>query len=166
MLKNRLLILFLMIFIFSSFGCESFRRKFIRKPKDEPKGEDMVIEPRDYSKLQMPVDKAYIQYYTYWKAWHNELLTFLAEGTNKKKILSCFEQTILNLDRMKDILESPEKTALLDGYIKETSALAQEIRDKTLTVFSTTRIKSKSEQLLLNIQRDFSFSKVEGDLKW
>ncbi|MFC1708527.1 hypothetical protein ACFL2J_00510 [Candidatus Omnitrophota bacterium] len=166
MLKTRLMILFLMIFIFSSFGCESFRKKFIRKSKGKPKEEDMIIVPKDYSKLQMPVDKAYIQYYTYWKAWHNELLSFLVDGTNKKKILSCFEQAILNLSHMKDLLENTEKIALLDEYVSETSSLAEEVKNKTLMMIMTVRTKSKSEQLLLNIQRDFAFSKVQDDLKW
>lgn len=166
MLRKRLIILFLLIFVASSFGCDSFRRKFIRKSKEEPKGEEMVIEPKDYSKLQLPVDKAYTQYYTYWKAWQNELLTYLIEGTSKKKILSCFDQAILNLEHMKDLLDNAEKVTLLDSYIKETSSLAEEVRERTLTALPTTRIKSESEQLLRNIQRDFSFSKVQDDLKW
>ncbi|MBL7197854.1 MAG: hypothetical protein ISS47_07115 [Candidatus Omnitrophica bacterium] len=166
MFKIRFLIFILVIFMFSSFGCESFRKKFIRKPKGKPKEEEMVIVPKDYSKLQLPIDEAYIQYYTYWKAWHNELLTFLVEGQNKKKIISCFEQAILNLNRMKDLLENEEKISLLDGYVGETSSLAEEIKNKTLAMITTGRIKNQSEQLLRNIQRDFSFSKIKDDLKW
>jgi hypothetical protein len=165
-MKPRLLILFLVIFIFYSFGCESFKRKFIRKPKEKPKTEDMVIVPKDYSQLQLPVDKAYIQYYTYWKAWHNELLNFLEEGTSKKKITSCFEQTILNLNRMKDLLKSEEKINLLESYINETVSLAGEVEEKTLMMITTNRIKNQILQLLRNIQRDFTFSKVRDDLKW
>lgn len=165
-MSSGLLILLLVIFIFSSSGCESFRRKFIRKPKEKPRTEDMVIVPKDYSQLQLPVDKAYTQYYTYWKAWHNELLTFLAEGTSKKKIISCFEQTILNLNRMKDLLENEEKINLLEKYVDETVSLAQEVKEKTLMMIMTNRIKNQSLRLLRNIQRDFSFSKVRDDLKW
>lgn len=165
-MNSRLIILFLVIFIFSSAGCESFRRKFIRKPKEKPRTEDMVIVPKDYSQLQLPVDKAYIQYYAYWKAWHNELLTFLAEGTSKKKITSCFEQTILNLNRMKDLLENKEKINLLEKYVAEIDSLAQEVREKTLMMIMTVSIKNQTLQLLRNIQRDFSFSKIRDDLKW
>jgi len=166
MFKYRFLIIVLVIFMFNSFGCESFRRKFIRKPKDKPKTEDMVIVPKDYSKLQIPVDEAYVQYYTYWKSWHNELLTYLIEGTSKKKIISCFEQTILNLDRMRDLLESEEKISLLDSYIIEVSSLAEEIEVKTIAMITTGRIKNQSMQLLRNIQRDFALSKVKDYLKW
>ncbi len=166
MFKYRFLIIVLVVFMFNSFGCESFRRKFIRKPKDKPKTEDMVIVPKDYSKLQIPVDEAYVQYYTYWKSWHNELITYLIEGTSKKKIISCFEQTILNLDRMRDLLESEEKISLLDSYIIEISSLAEEIEVKTIAMITTGRIKNHSMQLLRNIQRDFFLSKVKDDLRW
>lgn len=165
-MRSRLLVLFLAVVMVSSSGCASFRRKFIRKPKKKPKAEDMVIVPKDYSKLQMPVDKAYTQYYTYWKAWHNELISFLVEGSNKKKIISCFEQTILNLDRMKDLLENEEKIKLLEGYVNEVSSLSEEVENKTLIMITTGRIKNQSDQLLLNIQRDFSISKIKDDLKW
>lgn len=166
MIKNKFFIFVLIISLFSSFGCESFRRKFIRKPKDKPKDEEMVIVPKDYSQLQLPVDKAYAQYYTYWKAWHNELLQYLVSAGSKKKIISCFEQSILNLSRMKDLLESEDKISLLDNYINELSSLLEEVQEKTITVISSGRIKNKSEQLLRNIMRDFSFSKVKDDLKW
>ncbi|MFH1622102.1 MAG: hypothetical protein ABIA97_03155 [Candidatus Omnitrophota bacterium] len=166
MIKNNFFIFVLIIFLFSSFGCESFRRKFIRKPKGKPKEEEMVIVPKDYSKLQLPVDQAYTQYYTYWKAWHNELLQFLVSTDSKKKIISCFEQSILNLSHMKDLLESEDKIVLLDNYINELSALSEEAQEKTITVISSGRIKNESEQLLRNIMRDFSFSKVKDDLKW
>jgi hypothetical protein len=164
--RYKLLIWFLIIFLVSSYGCESFRRKFIRKPKGEPKKEEMVIVPKDYSKLQLPVDQAYVQYYTYWKAWHNELLTFLSEGSSKKKVLSCFEQVTLNLNHMKDLLNNPEKISLLEKYLSEISSLADEVSSKTMVMVTAGRIKSVSEQLSRNIQRYFSLSKVKSDLKW
>ncbi|MFC1646632.1 hypothetical protein ACFL2Y_05610, partial [Candidatus Omnitrophota bacterium] len=67
---------------------------------------------------------------------------------------------------MKDLLEGEEKINLLDGYIGEISSLAQEAESKTLIMLTTGRIKNQSLQLLRNIQRDFSFSKVEDSLKW
>ena len=92
--------------IIFSCGCESFGKKFIRKKKTEPKKEEMIIHPQDYSQLQIPIDEAYTNYYVYWKAWHKELLNFLTPEANKKKILSCFEQVSLNLNRMQDLFAS------------------------------------------------------------
>lgn len=167
MTKTRALFIYaLTVLILASFGCESFRKKFTRKPKYEPPPEEMVIVPKDYSKLQLPVNQAYQQYFTYWKAWHNELLNFLGEGINKKKIISCFDQAILNLNRMKDLLVSEKKTGLLDGYISKLSSLEEEVKANALGMVSMARLRDKSEQLLLNIQRDFSFSKIKADLKW
>jgi hypothetical protein len=155
----------LLIFVCTSFGCESFRKKFIRKPKHEPKPEEMVIVPKDYSKLQLPVGEAYQQYYTYWKAWHNELMTFLDEGKNAKKIISCFDQAILNLNRMKDLLNSENKAGLLNNYIAKMSALETEVKTSSSFAVSMSSFRRQSEQLLRNIQRDFAFSKVKNDLK-
>lgn len=150
----------------TQIGCESFRKKFIRKPKYQPPPEEMVIEPKDYSKLQLPVNKAYIQYYTYWKAWHNELLNFLNPTGSKKKILSCFEQTLLNLSRMRDLLANEDKINLLEDYITKVSSLEKEVETKEIAMISFSRFRTQSEQLLRNIQRDFSFSKVKDSLKW
>lgn len=166
MLRTRLIILFSLIFIFTSFGCESFRKKFVRKPKKEKdKEEEMIIYPKDYSKQQLPSDEAYKQYYTYWKAWHNELISFLKEGESKKKILSCFEQTILNLNRMKELLNREEKIKLLEDYIAKVSSLEAEVRNKRLVMVSMSHLRTQSERLLRSIHRDFAFSKVKNDLK-
>ena len=91
MVKIRIFVICLLVsFIFISFGCEAFKKKFIRKPKHEPPEEEMVIYPKDYSKQQLPSDQAYKQYYTFWKTWHQEILNFLKTGSSKKKIISCF----------------------------------------------------------------------------
>ncbi|NQU19531.1 hypothetical protein HQ550_05220 [bacterium] len=165
MFKIRFVIFVLVTLIFVSFGCESFRKKFIRKPKDRPKEEEMVIFPKDYSKQQLPSDEAYMQYYTYWKSWHNELISHLVKGGSKKKIISCFEQTILNLNRMKDILASNEKVVFLDEYIAKILSLDEEVKAKSLVMISMSQLRNQSERLLRAIERDFAFSKVKDDLR-
>lgn len=167
MVKIRIfLICILVSFIFVSWGCESFRKKFIRQSKKEAPQEEMIISPFDYSKQQLPSDKAYMQYYTYWKAWHQELLSFLREDASNKKIIDCFDQTILNLGRMKDLLDNEEKINLLQGYMDNILSLQQELKEKTILIAGINRIKNESELLYRSIQRDFSFSKIKGDLKW
>ena len=78
----------------------------------------------------------------------------------------CQNILFLNLNRMKDLLENKEKINLLEKYVAEIDSLAQEVREKTLMMIMTVSIKNQTLQLLRNIQRDFSFSKIRDDLKW
>lgn len=165
MLRAKFLMFILIIFIFSSFGCESLRKKFTRPPKNKPQEEEMVVFPKDYSKQELPSNEAYMLYYTYWKAWHIELLNSIGEGSSKKKIISCLEQVNINLGRMKDLLAKQEKKKLLENYMSEISSLQQEIASKSIAMISMSRLRSQSEQLLRNIQRDFTFSKIKDGLK-
>lgn len=149
-----------------SAGCESFRKKFIRKKKHEPAEEEMVITPRDYSKEQLPSDQAYRRYFTYWKAWHMELVAHLHEDASRKKILSCFEQALLNLTRMKKLLANEEKSKKLQGYIENVASLQAEMQEKNSQMVSFSRFRQALELLLRDIQRGFAFSKVKDDLQW
>lgn len=165
MIKKRIIIFLALILIFSSFGCESFRKKFIRKPKHEPKPEEMIISPRDYSKQQLPSDELYRLYYDYWKAWHLELIEVFNATDSKKKIISCFDQTVLNLNRLKQLLNNQEKTELMDSYIEKIYSLRGEFEAKNIAMISKSRMREESRRLFRSIQRDFSFSKVEGYLR-
>jgi len=160
---NKLFVFGLIFLLLSSWGCESLRKKFVRKKKYERK-EEMIVAPHDYSKQQLPSDIAYMNYYNYWKSWHTELLQFLHEGANKKKIRACFEQIVLNLDRMKDLLNE-EKANQLDSYIAKVLLLQADFEHKVVMRVSYGRLKHKSDVLLSNINRYFAFGKVKDQLK-
>ncbi len=165
MLRKTVIISLLLMLIFNFFGCESFRKKFTRKPKYGPSPEEMIISPTDYSKQQLPSDEAYKLYYTYWKSWHLELMEVFDARENKKKIISCFNQTILNLNRLKQLLNNQGKIELIDNYINKIYSLEKEFETKNLVMISMSRMRDESRKLFSNIQRDFSFSKVKDYLK-
>jgi len=154
-----------LVCVVAASGCESFRKKFIRKKKSQPQ-EEMVIAPRDYSKEQLPSDQAYQKYYQYWRAWHQELISYLHQGSNQKKIASCFEQTLLNLDRMKKLLANEEKKTNLDECIAQLKALQEESGDEKFKIASMDNLQIASDRLFRQIQRDFAFKKIKGDLQW
>jgi hypothetical protein len=164
--KKTIATFFLLLFVFNFFGCgESFRKKFIRKPKYEPKQEEMIITPKDYSKQSLPSDELYKTYYSYWKAWHLELEDVFIPGQSKKKIISCFDQVILNLNRLKGLLNNQEKIALLDSYINKLYSQEEIFKVGNIAVVSMYRARDEARRLFINIQRDFSFSKVKDYLK-
>jgi len=158
-------IYFLVILIFTSCGCETVRKKFARKRKQPEKQEEMILVPQDYSREQLPADIAYMNYYNYWKSWHTELLQFLQEGSNVKKIRSCFEQIVLNLEHMKETLPE-EKVKQLDNYISKVMLLQADFENNIVSTVSFDRLRSKSEMLLNDINRYFSYSRVKDSLAW
>lgn len=159
------MIVVLSVVMVTSFGCESFRKKFIRKKRRKIKEETMVIVPRDYSKEQLSSDQAYQRYYMYWRAWHRELHVHLHEGASRKKIISCFEQTLLNLNRMRKLLADEEKVEALQGYIDGVQELEAKVQEKRFRMLSFSQLKHSSERLFRDIQRGFAFRKIEADLK-
>jgi len=166
MFKKIVTVLLISTIVFSLSGCgESFRKKFISKPKYEPKEEKMVIAPKDYSKQDLPSDELYKMYYAYWKAWHLELMDMFVQGESRKRIISCFDQTILNLDRLKQLLTNQEKTTLMDSYIDKLATLEDKFRAENIAMISMSRMRDESRRLFINIQKDFSFSKVQKYLK-
>lgn len=166
MLRRKVIILLLLVLIVNFFGCsESFRKKFTRKSKDDQKPEEMIISPKDYSKQELSSEEAYRLYYTYWKAWHLELMDVFIAGESRKKIVSCFDQTILNLNRLKQLLNNQEKIELLDNYINKLYSLEEEFKVKNIAMVSMSRMRDEARRSFINIQRDLSFSKVKDCLK-
>jgi len=166
MFRKRVIIFLLLVLVVNFFGCgESFRKKFVRKSKYEQKKEEMVISPKDYSKQELSSEEAYALYYTYWKSWHLELMDVFVAGESRKKIISCFDQTILNLNRLKQLLNNQEKISLMDNYINKLYSLEEEFKAKNIAMVSMSRMRDESRRLFINIQRDFSFSKVKNNLR-
>jgi len=158
--------IFLLVFLIIIIsGCESVRKKFIRKRKEPERQEEMILVPQDYSKQRLPADIAYLNYYNYWKSWHTELLQFMQEGSNFKKVKTCFEQVLLNLERMKEIL-TQQKAEQLAEYISKIKQLEIEFEDDFKISINLNRIRSKLEGVLNDINKHFSFSKVKNNLEW
>jgi len=129
------------------------------------KRQKRVLVPKDYSKLQLPSDEAYIQYYNYWKSWQEELITSISYGESKKRITSCLDQAILNLGRMKDLLTNQEKIKLLDSYIQRMLEIRSELEVGNFTAVPLSSTRRKVEILLLDVKQKFSISKVRDSLR-
>jgi len=145
-------------------GCESLRRKFTRRTRRNAKQEEMIIVPRDYSEHPFPNDVLYQQYFTYWKAWNQEWIGSLNDRNSIKKILSCGEQTLANIEKMGSYLQE-EKKKELDVYIEKTRALTEEIgTHKNLLPSQYTGFRYRAERLLKAVHRAFSMRHVEDAL--
>jgi hypothetical protein len=105
-----------LVFILASglCGCESLKKKFIRKTP--PKKITPVLMPQDYKNVY-PNDVLYNNHFTYWRTWTEDLMDCLKmKGSNKREVLAS-TRAVEDLQRMQDLLKSPKKEEL-DKYIK------------------------------------------------
>jgi hypothetical protein len=151
--------------IFLLTGCETMRKKFVRKRKKTESTEPMVIVPRDYSAHPFPSDVLYKQYFVYWKSWNQELVESLNDRLSYKKISDCAQQALMNLKKMATYLEE-EKAKELDTYIKKTEDLKGRIEYvKNLPPSQMNMLKYDAERILSAVNRKFDLGKMKDYLK-
>lgn len=151
--------------VFSLLGCESFVRKFTRKPKkDRYKKQEMVLNPEEYKGPEMSKVELYRQYFLFWKSWQDELIAALSDrvNLNHKKQLDCAQEAMRNLAQLKALLNE-QKQKELDAYLIKASEMVVSIEEDVYGAGSNGN-RFSAEQLKRNILRDFSFEKVKNCL--
>jgi hypothetical protein len=148
--------------LLSTLGCDSFIRKFTRKPKQEIEREkEIVLIPEEY-KSNMTKEEYYRQYFLYWKSWQEELIEALAIAGNHKKQVDCAIQAITNLVNMRKMLNE-EKQKKLDTYINRMNELKDAVAND---VYSNNALlnRQKAEQLRRDILKGFSYNEIKTSL--
>ncbi|MDD5060202.1 MAG: hypothetical protein PHY35_03680 [Candidatus Omnitrophica bacterium] len=154
-------ILFLVLLINLS-GCESFARKFTRKPK-KADAVEMVLAPEEYKGPDMTTGELYRQYFIYWKSWHDELINALNNKASLKKKLDCAQETLKNLVNMKMLLV-PEAQKNFDSVISQLTGLITNLKSDTYGSRDAWNSQS-AERIKANIQEGFIYPKVKNYLK-
>ncbi|MDO8579944.1 MAG: hypothetical protein Q7S13_00520 [Candidatus Omnitrophota bacterium] len=127
-LKKFTLVVCLFIFVVSSAGCQTMRKKFIRKKKKEKEqAQDFipVLEPIDYAaKVYTPQEK-YRHHYMLWKVWNDEILNTIAEvggsrlgrGSDKKQkyLLGQLIKELQEMAQWVDASKQQELQAVVDA---------------------------------------------------
>ncbi len=154
-----------LVLVLAVSGCETLRRKFTRRKRRKTAQEEMVVVPRDYSEHPFPNDVLYVQYFTYWKAWNQEWVARLSERGAHKKIVSCGEQTLVNLEKMRTYL-TDEKQKELDTSIEKTRALLEEIEAHTSLLPSQySGYRYRADRILSTVNRRFDMRHVKGAIR-
>lgn len=150
--------------MFTLFGCEAFVRKFTRKPKKEnlPQ-EEMVLAPEEYKAPQLSKEEQYRQYFLFWRAWSDELITSLSKGANHKKQIDCSEEAIKNLVDIR-VLLTDEKQKKIDPYINK-FALLKDAITQDIYGNSIDANRQAAEHIKSNFLKDFSYNKIKGYLR-
>lgn len=149
--------------LLSLAGCESFARKFTRKPKKSDQAVEMVLAPQEYKGPNMTKEELYRQYFLYWKAWQDELINVLTQKASVKKKIDCAGEALKNLVNMKMQLV-PEAQKNFDPSIARLNDLMASIASDVYGA-NDARNCQAAEQIKANIQRDFIYPKIRNYLK-
>ncbi len=147
----------------SSVGCESLSRKFIRKSKAEKEPIKMVLSPEEYTGPAMTKEERYRHYFFYWESWHDELIQALTADGNKKKQRDSADEALKNLAIVRGLL-SEERGQALEGHIAALQKIAEEV-DNDMYNSDTDNIRSRTEDLKMQIKKGFSYSDVKDSLR-
>jgi len=152
-------------FLLTLSGCEALRRKFTRTKRRSAKQEAMIVTPRDYSEHPFPNDVMYQQNFTYWKAWNQEWVASLHDQDSRKKILSCGEQALVNLEKMASYL-TQEKKERLEVHVAATRALQEDIEaHRSLLPSHYAAYRDRAQRLLRVINGNFDMHHVKDAIR-
>ncbi len=164
-MRNKVFMLILgLIVAFSLVGCDAFVRKFTRKKKkDQLPQEQVVIAPQEYRDT-MTKDEKYQQFFTYWKAWNDELVEALSRNdSNFKRRVGCAEQAIKNLEQMKKLLPE-QKQKELDQYLNQLVQVQEDIANDSYGSHNVSNKKNADHARRMILQK-FSYGDIKNSLQ-
>ena len=150
--------------VFQVIGCESFVRKFSRKPKKDSKAkEEMVLVPEDYLGSGLSKEELYRQYFLFWKSWQDELIVMLSSATPHKRQVDCVKEALESLHAMNGLLRTSRQEALR-VYLNQLSSLQYDI-EKDIYGHKKDQNRATAEQIKRNILVHFSYARIKDDLQ-
>jgi hypothetical protein len=144
-----------------AYGCESVARKFVRKPKEQPKPQDIVLEPQEYGAMKPSARELYDQYYLYWKSWQDEFVTTLS-GTSHKRQADSIAEALKNLAEMRQLLDDQAKQKL-DIHIRELEQLGAETAADAYYAHGAD-YAARAEKIRRQIMSDFSPDRIKDHI--
>lgn len=158
---NRLLFcLAALIFMSSALGCDAFVRKFTREKKNQDMVEP-VLTPEDHVGLFFDNETKYKNYFAYWRAWQDELIQSMYQGSEKRK-LYCINQAVENLELMAGLL-TPEHQKEINDYIKKMNIIRRDIESES--ILDENMMRQKLVNIRLSINNKLHYSKVKDWIK-
>lgn len=161
--KKLVLFVCALVFVFQAAGCESFARKFVRKPKPENiKKEEVVFAPEEYKNEGVSNQDLYLRFFTFWKAWQDELIDSLEKNGNRKRQISSLNEAVKNLENILPLI-APESAGKLDYYIKQLRSLREAV-ERDIYSNSVSDNRHRADRLKREIIRDFSFNNIKDKI--
>jgi len=156
--KKIALLLSLGIIVISLTGCETLKKKFIRK--QSKKKVTPVLVPQDYRGIY-PNDVLYSNHFNYWRTWTEDLIDCIdTKGSNKREVLAA-SRAIEDLQRMQELLTGPKKDELTK-YIRSYENIQRKVELGQPSEIDASKIRSDLESSRRVIMRKFEPKEVKS----
>lgn len=143
-------------------GCgPQWKRKFIRKRKDVAPPQAILVLQPDIKALHPPHDR-YRQHYALWKSWHTELLD--SYGQIRKRDIAYLSGTIGELQAMQQLLQDKPSESMR-RILVELNDLQGRWAASPNPWSPPASARTRLEQLLRQINRDFHYSNVISSIR-
>ncbi len=146
-------------------SCEPLRKKFTRKKKAES-AESMevpILEPIEYPKKVYSSLDLYKNHFTYWKAWHKELMQSIVDNQGTKRKLYLLAQDVTQLTEMQKLL--PEnKQVLLKDTIERLAKFRVDV-ESPVPSRDASAWRAELESIDKKIRRDYAVEKMQDSLR-
>ncbi len=145
-------------------GCETLRKKFVRKKKaaDVPEVE-AILDPIDYPEAVKSPEKTYRYHYSLWQVWFKDLSVMVDQNTgNDKKALYNLNQMLAQMEEMKKLVAS-EKQAPYAKNIEKINGPLVEFR-KPSPMRNRSILQSKMSQLEKDVRNNLRLELVQDAL--
>ncbi len=148
-------LILLSVTVVSLTGCQSFRKKFVRKKKEERKEKFIpVLEPIDYPAKIHTSEEQYKYSYSLWKVWSTDYVKSLEEKDSDKKQKYALVQALKALEDMKNAVNA-DKQAKLEEIITRVNELNSEY-EKSTEIRSQYQMKSRMEKVMSQIRNEMN----------
>jgi len=145
-------------------GCESFQRKFTRKPTTPGVKPSPVLHFEDYSQSMTPVDR-YRKHYIIFEYWNGELIGALGESNpNPKRLKRASKDALEELRTMRRLV-ADHLGAGLEPLIDERASVDRQIQQDGVSASRLSVVARALESQMRRIHREFYWRNIEEHLK-
>ncbi len=159
-INRSFLCLVTLVFISSTLGCDAFVRKFTREKKKQDMIEP-VLTPEENAGLFYDNETKYKNYFSYWRAWQDELIQSMYQESEKRK-LYCINQAIENLELMAALL-IPEHQKEINEFIGKLNGIRRDIESES--ILNENMMRQKLVNIRLSINTKLHYSRVKDWIK-
>jgi len=145
----------LVLVVLQTTGCEPFRKKFVRKKKEDQKERFIpVLDPIEYPAKVYSAEDEYKRSYSLWKVWSSDLVKSLEENESDKKQKYNLAQSLKALEGLKTNVNDEHKIKF-DGLISQLNELGSEY-EKVVNMRSVYQMKSRIEKMMRQVRNELN----------
>lgn len=156
---------FFLVLAMTLSSCEPLRKKFTRKKKGEAveNMEVPILEPIEYPKKVYTSLDLYKNHFTFWRAWHKELMQSIVDEQSTKRKLYLLAQDVAQLTEMQKLL-TEEKQAPLKDAVERLARFRTDV-ESPVPSRDASAWKVELESIDKKIRKDFTADKMKDSLQ-